>query len=59
MKKEYDDREYGRQVPTQPGGASPQPPVRPRQSATAPCRLGPAKPGGNPARNLNPYGGKK
>lgn len=49
---------YSTKVPKQPGGPSPTPPPS-AKSCAAPPRLGPAKPGGNPARRLNPYGGKK
>ena len=49
---------YGRQVPAQPGGPSPQPPVSPK-SCSAPARLGPARPGGNAARRLIPNNEKR
>jgi hypothetical protein len=50
---------YGRDIAKQPGGASPQPPTDAHCATTAPVRLGPAKPGGNPRPNMNPYSGKK
>lgn len=52
------DKNYGTYNPKQPGGPSPQP--RPsRTQASAPCRLGPAKSGGNKPLNANPYGSKR
>lgn len=45
-------------VPTQPGGPSPTPPPS-RTQCSAPCRLGPAKPGGNKPIRRNPYGGSR
>lgn len=51
-------KSYSTPAPSQPGGPNVMPPHSP-QSCTASPRLGPAKPGGNPARRLNPYGGRK
>lgn len=55
---EKEEKQYGRQVPAQPGGDNYNPPAG-RGACSGSPRLGPAKPGGNPARKLNPYSNKK
>lgn len=58
------DSNYGNKTVNQPGGGknatirtitNVSNPERSRKIVTQPCRLGPAKLGGNPARKLNPY----